>query len=133
MLSNAVPAKLLLVAPFVSVALGLLYQQYTVHAKGIGAYVEDHVRPVVVEHAGDERLWQWQRYLARDRYPTWRSRFAMWTAYVLLVPAVPLFGLAWVVPSLDSFWTWTAWSVGAVLVVAHVMSWFVESRGVEWI
>ncbi|MGI5183413.1 hypothetical protein ACQEVZ_44860 [Dactylosporangium sp. CA-152071] len=132
-LSNAVPTKLLLVAPFVSVALGLLYQQYTMHAKGVGAYIDEHVRPVIVETAGDDRLWRWQRYLTQDMYPGWRSRFAMWMAFLMLVPAVPVFGLAWVLPSLDSFWTWSVWSVGVVMVAAHVTSWFVESRGVEWI
>lgn len=100
---------------------------------GVGAYLDAHVRPVVVEHAGDERLWRWQRYLAQDAYRTRSSRFAMRLAFFMLIPAVPALGLVWAAPALHSWWAWTVWSAGVLVLVASMATWLKESRGVEWI
>ena len=103
------------------------------HAKGVGAYLDAHVRPLVVEHSGDERLWRWRQYLTRDMYRTRSSRFAMRLAFFMLVPAVPAVGLVWAIHVLDSWWTWTVWLAGRSVLIAHVVTWLKETRDVEWI
>jgi hypothetical protein len=132
-LSQAISARLLLIAPFISAALGLLYQQYTLHAKGVGAYIDRHLRPLIVEYAGDGRLWGWHDFLSHEMYQTISSRVAMRLSFVLLVPAVPAFALVWVLRYLDSPWLWATWAVGLVVLAVQVASWLREARDVEWI
>jgi len=132
-LSQTISARLLLITPFVSAAFGLLYQQYTLHAKGTGTYIAQQLRPLIVEYAGDERLWRWEQFLQQEMYRTLSSRVAMRLAFVLLVPGVPVFSLVWVFRYLDSPWTWIAWLAGIAVLAAQLSSWLIEARGVEWI
>lgn len=124
---------LLLALPIASGAIGMVYQWYTLHAKRIGDYIDQHLRPMLVEHTGDTRVLGWEHHLRTRAYRNWRDRLAGRLSYVLLFPAVPAVGLAVSVPFLDSAWYWLAWAAGSVLFLTQVTMWWVQARSwVAW-
>ncbi len=122
---------LLLVIPLASGAIGLVYQWYVLHAKHIGDYINERLRPLLIDHTQDERVLAWEHRLRTEVYARRGSSLAGQLAYILLFPAVPAASLAIALPYLDSGWHWAAWIAGAALSVAQVTIWFWQAR--KWV
>ncbi|WP_435591241.1 hypothetical protein [Nocardia sp. bgisy118] len=132
-LSERGAPQLLLAIPYVSVALGLLYQTYTIHAQHMGEYINGRLRPVIVEKSGDERVFGWENYIRATVYQTGWSQFPMRMAFMLIIPIVPLVGLIWAAPTLRTVWHWLAWSGGVLLYLVQLVSWARLSRRFLWV
>ncbi|MEV6695226.1 hypothetical protein AB0M35_27510 [Micromonospora sp. NPDC051196] len=123
--------QLLLVIPLASGAIGLVYQWYVLHAKHIGDYINDSLRPLLIDHTQDERVLAWEQRLRTKVYARRGSGLAGQLAYLLLFPTVPVASLAIALLYLDSGWHWAAWLAGAALSVAQVTIWFWQAR--KWV
>ncbi|MET8776032.1 hypothetical protein ABZV58_13520 [Nocardia sp. NPDC004654] len=132
-LSQRVAPQLLLVIPYVSVALGLLYQTYTIHAQHMGEYINGRLRPVITEKCEDARVFGWENYIRTTVYQTGWSQAPMRMAFALIIPIVPLVGLIWAIPSMNFAWHWLAWSGGALLYLGQLVSWVLLSRKFLWV
>ncbi|MEV4416822.1 hypothetical protein [Catellatospora sp. NPDC049609] len=132
-LSERADQRLLLVVPLISAALGLLYQAYTVHARNLGDYIDQQIRPVVVEHTGEDRLLGWERHVRTALHRQRHSQLVMRLAYILLIPAIPAVSLVWVVPYLNTVWLWLGWTAGTVLFLVQILVWYRDMRTFLWI
>ncbi|MFD0361231.1 hypothetical protein ACFQZZ_07195 [Nocardia sp. GCM10030253] len=132
-LSQRVPPQLLLVVPYVSVALGLLYQTYTIHAQHLGEYINERIRPVLVEKCQDDRVFGWEGYIRGTIYRTGWSQLPMKMAFILVIPVIPLASLVCVLPVVDSAWHWLAWVGGVLLYATQLASWARLSRQFLWV
>ena len=129
-LADRANPRLLLAIPLASSAIGFVYQWYILHGKRIGDYINETLRPILVEHTGDDRVLAWEHQLRTRVYAKPGSRLAGRLAYVLLFPAIPAVSLAAVIPYLGSGWHWGVWALGAVLSVAQVTMWIWQVR--DW-
>ncbi|MFI0796675.1 hypothetical protein ACH4OY_28905 [Micromonospora rubida] len=130
-LTNHADPHLILALPPASGAIGLVYQWYVLHAKKIGDYINEHLRPMLVEHTGDDRVLGWEHQLRTTVYPTVGSNLSGRLSYLLLFPAVPVVSLAAAVPLLDSGWYVAAWVVGAALSATQITIWARQAR--SWV
>ncbi|WP_433192743.1 hypothetical protein ACQP1G_29100 [Nocardia sp. CA-107356] len=132
-LSQRVAPQLLLVIPYLSVALGMLYQTYANHARYMGDYINEHLRPIIVEKAGDNRLFGWEQHMRTRLYQDSASRLPMRAAFTLIVPMIPAVGLIWSIPYLHPAWYWLAWCGGLTLFALQIVSWIKQSWDFVWI
>lgn len=59
--------RLLLIIPIVSSVLGLSAVGQLIYIRLTGAYLEDHVRPLIVEYAADRRLFRFEPYYKKNK------------------------------------------------------------------
>ena len=130
-LANRADPHLLLALPLVSGAIGLVYQWYVMHAKHIGDYIDETLRPLLVEQTGDDRMLAWEHRLRTEVYRRPGSAITSRIAYVLLFPAVPAASLVVTYQHLDSPWYWTTWLAGFGLLIVQVTVWWLQAR--RWV
>ncbi|WP_329110147.1 hypothetical protein OG792_14715 [Micromonospora sp. NBC_01699] len=130
-LANRVDQHLLLALPLASAAIGLVYQWYVLHAKNIGDYIDQTLRPLLAEYTNDDRVLAWEHQLRTTVYRRRGSAIAGQLSYILLFPSVPVVSLVATVHILDTPWYWVAWCTGVVLSVAQLTIWWVQAR--HWV
>jgi hypothetical protein len=130
-LADKADPHLLFVLPIASSAVGLVYQWYVVHAMHIGDYINDRLRPILVERTRNEHILGWETHLREVVYARRGSALAGRLAYLLLFPAVPAISLLVLLSYLDSIWYTAAWIVGAALVLTQVVLWLLNVR--RWV
>ncbi len=130
-LANRADPHLLLALPPISGAIGLVYQWYVVHAKKIGDYINEHLRPMLAEYTGDDRVLAWEHQLRTTVYPTIGSNLSGRLSYLVIFPAVPVVSLVATFPLLDSGWYVAVWIVGAALSATQITTWVWQAR--SWV
>ncbi|MFG1793691.1 hypothetical protein [Nocardia sp. NPDC049149] len=131
-LSHKAGPQLLLVVPYLSITLGLLYQTYLLQIERIGDYVNDVIRPLLVDSTGDDRVFGWERDLRANLYLKPGTKLAGRLSFVLLILITPAVGLLWVIPFLNHGWYWLAWVGGLALYVLQLVNWARYSRHFYW-
>jgi hypothetical protein len=119
-LANNADIHLLLVVPFFSSAIALVYIKHAVHIGEIGEYIRDELAPLVREQV-DYRVFRWEQW-HNDRAAQNKLRIlrAAGPLIVLFIIA-PVTALILVLPNL-SVWSWTVWALGLVLLLAEVIA-----------
>lgn len=113
--------RLLLMLPVISGALGLLANSEARDVTVIEQYIRDHQASLLAQYVGDQRLFQYERYLQDNRG---KLRPILFSVVVGLVfPGISLGALYLVWPFLRSPLDWTAWGLGMVLLALNAVAW----------
>ncbi len=130
-LANRADPHLLLALPPASGAIGLVYQWYVLHARNIGDYINEHLRPLLAEYTGDDRVLGWEHHLRTSVYRRFGSNLSGRLSYLIIFPGVPVAGLAVTAPLLDSPWYVAAWLLGVALSATQITVWVRQAR--DWV
>ncbi len=126
--ANKANPHLLLILPLASAGIGLVYQWYVMHAKHIGDYINEVLRPVLIEYAADDRVFGWEDHLRTKTYDTLSSRLAGRLAYLLLFPSVPTATLIATSNRLDTTTYRLIWGIGLGLLLIQAGVWWSQVR-----
>lgn len=119
-IANDADPRLLLIAPFLSGATGLLFHTVIVDIMVIASYIEQVQRPVLVERLGDDRIFSYESFF---RSKTKLRPLVQALTLGLLFPGISLTTLVIVASSLRSFADWAMWSLGILLLIVQCTIW----------
>ncbi|MFF0366950.1 hypothetical protein [Micromonospora sp. NPDC005087] len=118
-LSGKSGTSLLLVIPILSSAFELAILGEGRDKTLAGSYVNDVLRPLVIEQTGEDRLLSWESYYRRHSPNSYVLKAL---AMGLLFPGASLFALVIVVPALTTFGGWALWALDLSLFVVMVLA-----------
>jgi hypothetical protein len=111
-LTRQADPRLLIVLPGVCTALGFTLLSESRDKALRAKYIDDVLRPLIIEATGDDRLLAWESYYDRGASSSYLVRVI---STGLLFPGVALIALIASLPSVASVGDWIAWSVGLAL------------------
>jgi len=113
--------EILLIVPILSSAFGFLVIAEGRDKSKSSSYIDEVLRPLVVERTGDDRLLGWEEYYHRDFEDPF---FAKALAMAFLFPGAALAALIITARSADSFAIWAFWSFDLImLAILALVSW----------
>jgi hypothetical protein len=119
-LANKADARLLLLLPYLSAALGLYYRAAEHDFTTIGRYIDQIQRPLLVEKLGDERLFRYESFFREQRYG---RGVVLGLAIALIFPVMSIAALVLVIPALGPFADWAIWIAGVIFTLLQSVAW----------
>ncbi|SCL62372.1 hypothetical protein [Micromonospora chersina] len=123
--ANRADPRLLLAVPVLAAISGITILRRRRDREAANTYIRDVLRPVAVECSGDDRVFQWDDFYARQK----DSRSLLYEFGLQLV--FPLSGavcLFVTLPLLGSVGEWLAWLTGLSFLVALVAAYVHQNR-----
>jgi hypothetical protein len=125
-LDSSASSLLLLMIPLLSCSLGFLYIDHAYTIRGIGRYINSHLRPLAVELASSERILFWEQHRIKfDRPYSTRIIWALPTMFVFEGSAAAALTLT-IVPATaakQDVWPIAFWFIGATLSAVLFLVW----------
>jgi hypothetical protein len=114
--------RLLLVLPLITPSLGMLFIDHAYNIRNLGSYIGKCLSPLIVRTTGSADLLRYEHEI--DRYEAnLFLRLVFGLPLTVVFTVMPLGAMVFVIPSLDSCWTWIVWSFGLVLVLSELVLW----------
>ncbi|MFG2165942.1 hypothetical protein [Micromonospora chersina] len=123
--ANRADPRLLLAVPVLAAISGITILRRRRDREAANAYIRDVLRPVAVECSGDDRVFRWDDFYARQK----DSRSLLYEFGLQLV--FPLSGavcLFVTLPLLGSVGEWLAWLTGLSFLIALVSAYVHQNR-----
>jgi hypothetical protein len=122
-LSQRASPLLLLLLPFLSPALGLLYLDHALNIKNIGGYIKDELKPRMVAIAGDSGILGYEERI--DAYERQKIlRFLPWGLPVTILFSFPaVAALVYSTDRLTNPSIFALWGCGIVLTASYLLLW----------